>query len=149
MSDFGPWKPRLYGDDTWEHVAFHDTWHRMVYHSGVVSFHASQGPPAKDEKLLSLAKNIYDHIFSRDLRKLLSAKKVYRTTDYRGAGIIYAKWAATKKKGYARAKAEKAMLTLWKIYLKLAPEDQELKPFVDASRNPFTGEVVESFGDDD
>lgn len=141
MTDLGVWDPVKYTDDSWEHVAFFDTWHRTVYLSGLISFHASQRGDA-EPALLDLGKIAFDYVFSPRVRRLLKANGIYRADDYRGAGIVYGRWAAGQTKGKARTKAEKRMVKLWKKYLELKPEDNELQQFIDAGVNPFSRESL-------
>jgi len=144
--ELGPWLPNRYTEDTWEYVIYFDVWRRRVSLSSLVSFHSNKN--LSDVPLLRAANEIFSDIFSEEELPWLEKYGIINPDAYRGAGIISGQYGkALKDEGGSLEEIrnlESNMVTMWKRYLAIKPDDTEIKRLVDAKVNPYTGRPLSS-----
>lgn len=143
----GVWHPDKYTAGTWERVVYADSWSRRVYLSSFASFHANQN--LSNIPLLEHAYNVMTDLFEDpELLKLLQENEMLNADTFRGGGIIYGQYAKALLNAGGKGSEEKAAFLerrtfdLWKEYLALAPEDDQIGRLVNDRFNPYTGRKV-------
>ena len=145
LSELPPFDTVRYGSDSWEHVLYTDAMQRLVYLTSYTSFHSNQRQD--DFSLLALALQLTDELTQPDTLNTLAQHNYMSAQDYRACGVIYGQWSkAMRDRGQKaeEARASGRMREMWQIYVKMNPEDADIKRSVDSDYNPYTGEKIPS-----
>lgn len=143
LAELPPFDGVRYGSDSWEHVLYTDALQRLVYLTSYTSFHSNQR--RDDHPLLTLALRLTDELTQPDTLSTLVAQGMMSAQDYRACGVIYGQWSAAMRERGQKAEEARAsgrMLDMWRIYVQMNPQDEEVKRSVDRNYNPYTGQQI-------
>lgn len=139
-TDLPPFDTVRYASDSWEHVLYTDALQRLVYLTSYTSFHSNQ--QRDDHSLLALALQLTDELTQPDTLATLVLHNLMSAQDYRACGVIYGQWSKAMRDRGRRAEEQRAsgrMRDMWRLYVQLNPQDEEVKRSVDNNYNPYTG----------
>lgn len=143
LPKFSAWK---YGDDSWEHVLYHDHFIRLLWMASWTSFASNQ--PGADYALIELAYELHEEV--ENYESEIVALRPIDPVHYRSAGIVYGMYSrAMDHIGDTARAAElsRKMYFAWKKYVSGKTDDAEIKGFVLKKTNPYTGKPVPLDGD--
>ena len=141
-----PYDPVKYTADSWEHVLYTDALQRLVYLTSYASFHSNQ--QQSNQPLLFLAYRLTCELTSLPTLSTVQRLNLLSTQDYRAFGVIYGQYARHLKEVRGDSSREEQreaslqMRRMWRMYLDVSPDDQEIRRIYDSSLNPYTGDVV-------
>ena len=143
LDELPPFDTARYGSDSWEHVLYSDAMQRLVYLTSYVSFHSNQR--RDDFSLLALALRLTDELTRPDTLDTVAKHGYMSAQDYRACGVIYGQWSAAMRERGQTAEEERAsgrLRDMWRVYVRMNPQDDEIKRSVDNNYNPYTGQTL-------
>ena len=147
LPDLPPYSAVRYTADTWEHVLYTDALQRLVFQTSYASYHSNQ--QQQNHPLLLLAHRLTNEVTESSTFATLRSLSLLSAQDYRACGVIYGQYArylkevAPDSSQAERMEASGRMRRMWRMYLDLAPDDQEIRRAFDSRHNPYTGELID------
>ena len=146
LPDLPPFDPVKYTADSWEHVLYTDALQRLVYLTSYASFHSNQ--QQSNRPLLLLAYRLTRELTHPPTLATVETFHLVSPQDYRAFGVIYGQYARYLKEVQGDSSREEQreaslhMRRMWKRFLDLTADDQEIRRIYDSNVNPYTGDAI-------